>query len=189
MEQENEIAVIGLKTDVLKQQTEEIKANQIKMNESFMRMGAFVKDEFQKIKAQLEHPQRTCTLMPNKSEELGDLSKAMAQAKAEIGSISKRGVANRGKFASLDDMFEVCDPIMAKFELSTTFGINTNEYGEFVLTMILSHSSGQWIENRALLKEDRRPLQNDYHQALGAAEKYLRRYMYRAMLNLSENSD
>ncbi len=186
MENENELAIFQLKADLLSQQSDEIKASQRQMSERFNAMGKFVKEGFEKL--QQQPVPKVCMVYPNKSEQIGELSKAMASAKAEIGSISKGGMANRGKFATLDDMFEVCDPIMDKFELSTTFGISTNEHEDFVLIMILSHSSGQWIENRALLKENKRGA-GDYHQTLGAAEKYLRRYMYRAMLNLSENGD
>lgn len=190
--EQNELETIQNQTGILFDKFSQLNDSQAKMSESFVRMGTFVKENFNKIQSQLDanmKPERTYVVHPTKSPEIGELSKAMAIAKSEIGSISKGGMAARGKFASLDDMFEVCDPVLAKFELSTTFGLNTNEYGDFVLTMVLSHSSGQWIENRALLKEGELDSRTPYHQRVAGAEKSLRRYMYRAMLNLAENSD
>ncbi len=192
MEQNNEVATLQLQNDVLKQQNDEIKNALTLLTGRFSSMGTFVKEGFERIQQQVvEHtrPDKVYVVHPTHSETIGELSKAMSAAKAEISPISRGGMAQRGKFASLEDMFEVCDPIMAKYDLSSTFGLNTNEHGEFIITMLLSHCSGEWIENRALLKELEGNSSVPYHQRVASAEKSLRRYMYRAMLNLAEEGN
>lgn len=197
MENENELAIIQLKTDVLKQQSDDIKAAQLQMSERFNAMAKFVKEGFEKIQNQFlanqetDDKQRVYLLYPSKSEDISLISKALSSAKAEIGSITKATPGQRSGFASLTDMFEICDPVMLKYEISTTFGISQNEYGENVLIGVLAHSSGQWFEYRTLLRENTIPdkIIGSYHQRIAASEKPLRRYMYRAMLNLADTSD
>lgn len=192
--EQNELPDPQTQIRVLAEKVGAISDNAARTSESFSRMGIFVKEQFNKMQSQIEanlRPERLYTVHANKSESIAEISKALALAKAEIGSITKGSAGARGGFASLTDMFEVCDPVMMKFELSTTFGVCHNEYGEYVLVGLLSHSSGQWIESRCLLNEHEIPDKSipSYHQRVASAEKSLRRYMYRAMLNLADKSD
>lgn len=131
-------------------------------------------------------------IRPNKSETIGKISKAISMAKFAIGAIDKSGKSNRGSFASIEDMTATCDPILKEHALSIVIGTNRDEYNNYQLTLILSHESGEWFEFSAPLNELNEldvSKGGVYHQKVLAAEKYLRRSMYRSVLNLSETSD
>jgi len=125
---------------------------------------------------------------PNKSETIGKIAAALSKAQREIGGVSGSGTANRGSFTTLEDMEEAASPVLDKYELSVSCQLSTNELGEFILVMVLGHSSGEWFESRALLREEDASQSLPLHQKIGSAEKYLKRYMYRAMLCLADNS-
>lgn len=128
------------------------------------------------------------TLKPTQSELTGELAAAMSKAKSEFGSIEKASTANRGKFASLIGMIEVIAPILNENNLDASFLLGVNEHGEYQMSLKVTHKSNQWFETTALLNEAR-ATQNDFHQKIGAAEKYLRRYMLRSMFNLAEEGE
>ena len=175
-----------------------IQASITKLNDRFNGMGKVVmeaKDSSIKLQTRLEQiitdiankPILRVTY-PNRSETIGKIAAALSNAQQEIGSISGSGTANRGIFTTMEDMEEVCAPILKKYELSISCQLITNELGEFVLVMVLAHSSGEWFESRALIREDQAGTSLPFHQKIGYAEKYLKRYMYRTMLCLADNS-
>lgn len=125
---------------------------------------------------------------PNKSETIGKIASALSHAQREFGGVAGSGTANRGTFTTLEDMQEATTPILEKYELSVACQMITNELGEFVLIMTLGHVSSEWFESRALLREEDASQSLPLHQKIGSAEKYLKRYMYRAMLCLADNS-
>lgn len=162
-----------------------------KLNKRFSEMGRVMLDNNKQILDKVQESVKPVkmTLKPNKSENIGDLTAALSKAQKEMGGVGKGASANRGKFASLMDIMEVTTPILEKYELATSFLVGTNEYGEYVLTMILSHKSGQWLETSAFLNDSQSQSSLPFHQKIGSAEKYMRRYMYRAMVCLAEESD
>jgi hypothetical protein len=125
---------------------------------------------------------------PNASPTTGKIAVALSNAQQEIGGIAGSGSANRGSFTTLEDMEEACAPILKNYELSVACHLITNELGEFVLVMRLGHSSDEWYESRALIRDDQAQASLPFHQKIGYAEKYMKRYMYRAMLCLADNS-
>lgn len=127
-------------------------------------------------------------LQPSQSEHIGELADALAKASLEFKIPTKSGKSNRGHYATIDDLKEATIPALSKNGLAVKFGIPGNEYGEFMMSVTLVHKSDQWMRDIAPLKEN---VANNgqLHQQVGAAEKYLRRYMYRAMLNLGEDDE
>lgn len=129
-------------------------------------------------------------MRPNKSATIGKIAKALATAKNEIGDISKSGSGNRGKFTSIEDMNAACDPVLEKHGISIIIGEEKDEYNGYQLTLYLLHESDEWFQFSAPLNEHE--VDNKigvYHQKVLAAEKSLRRSMYRSILNLSEGNE
>lgn len=133
---------------------------------------------------------RVYIVRPTQTEKVGALALALSKAQKEMGGVARTGSGNRGSFASMIDFEEAANPILEKYELSVAFQLDTNEYGEFVLRCKLMHSSDQWLENTVILHEDKALNPGDkIHAKVAAAEKSLRRYMFRAILNLAEDDE
>lgn len=161
-----------------------------KLNERLNNMGRLIvnnnKEMTEKMEAAAKVTGPTYPLMVNQSEQTGELAKAMAKAKCAFGTISRGATANRGKFSSLTDMIEITMPILEANGIDASFFVGTNEQKEFTITLKVTHSSNQWYQTCALLRDDQSGTSINFHQRIGFAEKYIRRYMYRAMFNLSE---
>lgn len=180
--------------EVLKLQLAELKESFGKLNERFSGLGKAVLDNFNRISSMVElatkpapEPVKIRAVYPNHSETIGKITLALSQAKPEINDIKPTGVANRGNYATFDDMMEVIDPVLKKYELSVEGFLETNELGEFVAILMLSHSSGEWFKSRALLYENKVTTTNIFHQQIGSAESYHLRNMLRAMFCLGKD--
>jgi hypothetical protein len=180
--------------DFLKDYCARLEINLNKLNERFNGMGKVVKvvmesnARMEQAIAEANNKPVLRQLFPNASPTTGKIAAALSNAQQEIGGIAGSGSANRGSFTTLEDMEEACAPILKKYELSVGCMLITNELGEFVLVMRLGHSSDEWYESRALIREDEAGSSLPYHQKIGYAEKYMKRYMYRTMLCLADNS-
>lgn len=160
--------------------------NDFKMGRQVERLGVQISNMANDILQNIKTPE----LRKNKSETIGELAKALSKAQLEIGAVTKGSSAHRSKFASYVDMKEVCAPVLEKYGLSTTFDLLSDADGEvFFLTLTLMHGSGEWKETTAPIFVDKAPESLPFHQRIGYAEKYVRRYMYRAMLDLAEESE
>jgi len=125
------------------------------------------------------------TLRPTRSDQIGEISKAMATAKAKFSSVLSSGKGNRGAYATIDDLVLTTAETLGALELDASFFEGMNEHGELTLSLLVSHSSGQWFETTTLLYENE-GTQGPYHQKVGAANTYMRRFMFRSMFNLGE---
>lgn len=162
-----------------------------KLSERFSGMGRTMIENNNKIAAKLDEniKPKLYTVKPNKSEQVGNLGLALANAKMEFTALGKTGSSNRGSYCNIDDIERAVLPALKKYELSYQFLVGLNEFGEYTITLVLIHSSGQFLETMALLNDHQAPTGTPFHQKIGASEKYLRRYMLRAMLCLGEESD
>jgi hypothetical protein len=129
------------------------------MVESNARLEQIVVDAAQKPAIRQMHP--------NASPTTGKIAAALSNAQQEIGGIAGSGSANRGSFTTLEDMEEACAPILKNYELSVACHLITNELGEFVLVMRLGHSSDEWYESRALIRDDQAQNSLPFHQKIG----------------------
>jgi len=162
-----------------------------KLGERFSGMGRTMMENNAKLYAKIDEniAPRLYMVRPNKSEQIGNLAAALAKAKMEFTPLVQSGESNRGNYATIDDMERSVLKGLEKYELSYTFLVGTNEFGEYVITLMLAHSSSQYLETSALLSDHQAPATTPFHQKIGSAEKYLRRYMLRSLLCLDEENE
>ena len=120
------------------------------------------------------------------SQEINEISKALALVQGEIRAAQKDG-ANphfKSKFASLHSHWEACRSILSKNGLAVTQLTDILEDGRDVLVTMLMHSSGQWLRSSMVLK----PVKND-PQGMGSCLSYARRYMLSAIVGTTSDDD
>jgi len=179
---------------LLQQQIEYLITANDKLTERFNGMGRAMVDGNKAITTKIDDSIRpqvgryACFFHePMCSDQTGELAAAMAKAMAAFGAIIKGGTANRSKFATIEDMLEITLPILDELGIAANFFELGNEHGDLALKLRVTHSSGQWWQTIAPMHVEKVPDNiSVYHQKINAAEKYLRRSMYRSMFNLAE---
>lgn len=117
-----------------------------------------------------------------RSPEIANLAKALVKFQKEVKPVKKE--ANNpffnSKYADLSSIIETIKEPLAKQGLAyTQFPI-----GEFGVTTILMHESGEWIEETFSLRPvDLKP------QSVGSAITYARRYALGAILGIATEED
>lgn len=120
-----------------------------------------------------------------RSEQLNELAKSLADAQGELKMVEKDNVNPHfgKKYATLGAVIETFAPVISKHGLSVTQFIGHDD-GADILTTWLLHTSGQYMAESMRL----RPVKND-PQAQGSATTYARRYSYMAVLGLAPDED
>lgn len=131
-----------------------------------------------------------------KSEQIGELGKALVLAQSQIKHAIKDS-ANpffKSKYADLTSVWEACREALNKNGLSivqtidcgaTTFDSqNRTSIESNVLITTLLHTSGQWIEGRCPLLNSKGDM-----QGLGSAISYARRYGLAAIIGVTAEDD
>jgi hypothetical protein len=131
----------------------------------------------------------------NRSDQLNELAKALAQAQglftsaerehvAKVASSKGEGSSYSYNYADLAAYLDVCRDPLAKCGLSFVQSTACDQGQVSVATMLL-HSSGQWIEFPPLTLHaaDARP------QTIGSAITYARRYSLSAALGMASEAD
>lgn len=117
-----------------------------------------------------------------KSESIAELAKALCKFQGEMEGI-KKDAANpffKSKYASLANIIEDTRNGLAKNGLSYA----QFPSGEYELTTILMHTSGEWMKAAYKMEPvDKKP------QSLGSAITYQRRYALTAILGLQVEDD
>ena len=121
------------------------------------------------------------------SSEIKNVAVAMAKVTAEIQNPLKNQNGYGYKYATLDSILEKVRPILAKNGLSILQSQEIQE-SSVVVTTLLMHTSGEWIETRAEAPFTTLKGMNDY-QSLGAGSTYLRRYAISSLLNIASEED
>ena len=121
------------------------------------------------------------------SETIKNIAVAMAKVTAEIQNPLKNQNGYGYKYATLDSILEKVRPILAKNGLSILQSQEIQE-SSVVVTTLLMHTSGEWIETRAEAPFTTLKGMNDY-QSLGAGITYLRRYAISSLLNIASEED
>jgi hypothetical protein len=111
----------------------------------------------------------------------------MAKVTAEIQNPLKNQNGYGYKYATLDSILEKVRPVLAKNGLSILQSQEIQE-SSVVVTTLLMHTSGEWIETRAEAPFTTLKGMNDY-QSLGAGITYLRRYAISSLLNIASEED
>lgn len=120
-----------------------------------------------------------------KSEEIDQLATALAQAQAEFEAVPKTADNPffKSRYADLPSVVLAASPILSKH------GIAVSHLPDFdgehdLLTTLVMHRSGQWIEATArlhLVKAD--------PQGQGSATTYMRRYAYSGAVGIVTETD
>jgi hypothetical protein len=120
-----------------------------------------------------------------KSEDIDKLATALAKAQAEIKGAEKKSTNpffNSG-YADLHTVIESLFPFLTKHGLSVIQG-NDGKPGEFYVTTMLLHSSGQWVKSRLKM-----PIEKATAQAIGSTITYGRRYGLSAICGIAQYDD
>lgn len=122
----------------------------------------------------------------NKSETIGNLAMALCQFQGEVTN-PKNTAANpffKSKYAPLSEVINVTKELMHKHGLSVLQS-PSGDGEHIVITTLLMHSSGEWIEGEPLvLKADKVTA-----QGAGSAITYGRRYALSAILGIASEED
>ena len=122
----------------------------------------------------------------NKSEQINELSTALAKAQGEIRGAVKDD-ANphfKMKYASLASVWDACRKPLCDNGLSVIQTTDINPQGEVVLLTTLFHSSGQYLGGTYPL----RPIKDD-PQGMGSALTYARRYTLASLVGVAPEDD
>ena len=123
--------------------------------------------------------------MPNKSDSIAALAKALAAAQGEIkGAVrDSENPYFKSTYADLTSVWDACRGPLSKNGLSIIQ--LPQESVEFVvLETILLHASGEWISGILKMK----PLKND-PQSIGSCLTYARRYGLSAIVGIAPEDD
>ena len=120
-----------------------------------------------------------------KSDKIDKLAAALAKAQAEMKGAEKKSVNpffNSG-YADLHTVIESSFPHLTKYGLSVIQG-NDSKPGEFFVTTMLLHESGQWIKSKLKM-----PIEKITAQSIGSTITYGRRYGLSAITGIAQYDD
>jgi hypothetical protein len=138
----------------------------------------------------------------NRSETIGEIAKALAKFQGEVKN-PKNTTSNdfyNSKYAPLDVVINTIKEPMAKYGLSYIQNTRTEE-GYVVITTLLLHESGEWMESEPLKipawKDKKIQVAKDKYdfiqevnaQTVGIGITYGRRYQITAMLGIASEED
>ena len=121
-----------------------------------------------------------------KSESIKELALALSKAQGQFEH-AKKDVKNdffKSKYATLASVIDAAKIPLLNNGLSVSQTTSINESGGVVLTTLLMHSSGEWIQGDYPIM----PVKPD-PQAYGSALTYGRRYMFAAITGIAPDDD
>lgn len=121
--------------------------------------------------------------MKYETENISELAAALSKCQGEMQTAIKDSKGVYGKYAKLEDVIAASRPHLAANNLCVVQRV-FHEDGKSFLKTRLIHSSGQWIEDCALLM----PTKPD-SQAQGSAITYMRRYCYASLVGVIQEDD
>ncbi|WP_295487922.1 ERF family protein [uncultured Pseudomonas sp.] len=121
----------------------------------------------------------------NKSETIGALAEALANAQAEIENAAKASVNPhlKNKYADLAEILNTVRPVFARHGLSIS-QLPGFEDGKVNVETLLLHKSGEWISSVLC-----GPCAKQDAQGVGSAITYYRRYSLAAIAGISQEDD
>ena len=120
-----------------------------------------------------------------KSDKIDKLAGALSKAQSEMKGAEKKSVNpffNSG-YADLHTVIESSLPHLTKYGLSVIQGNESNP-GEFFVTTMLLHESGQWIKSKLKM-----PIEKITAQSIGSTITYGRRYGLSAITGIAQYDD
>lgn len=144
-----------------------------------------------------------------KSPTISELAKALSEAQGEFKSIlkgstakitTKKGGEYSYQYADLSAVLNACMPTVSKHGMAIVQGStskilkypieidpNQGKYGEVIITTLLLHSSGEWIQNVSTYPYVENG--NNDVQAIGSVITFGRRYEVCAILGIASQKD
>lgn len=125
----------------------------------------------------------------NKSAQINELAAALSIVQGQLRPAEENAINPflKNRYADLASVWDVCRPLLAEYGLSIA-QFPTSDGGTIGLTTILSHKSGQWMEDTVYL-----PLANEkgksQAQVAGSIISYLRRYALASVLGIITGED
>ena len=120
-----------------------------------------------------------------KSDKIDKLATALSKAQSEMKGAEKKSINpfyNSG-YADLHTVIESSFPHLTKHGLSVIQG-NESKPGEFFVTTMLLHESGQWIKSKLKM-----PIEKATAQSVGSVITYGRRYGLSAITGIAQYDD
>ena len=120
-----------------------------------------------------------------KSDKIDKLASALSKAQSEMKGAEKKSINpffNSG-YADLHTVIESSFPHLTKNGLSVIQG-NESRPGEFFVTTMLLHESGQWIKSKLKM-----PIEKATAQSVGSVITYGRRYGLSAITGIAQYDD
>ena len=120
-----------------------------------------------------------------KSNKLDKLGKALAAAQGEMKGAKKDSVNPffKSGYADLHTVIESSFPFLSKHGLCVIQG-NDDTDGNFYVTTMLLHESGQWIKSKLKM-----PVEKPNAQGVGATITYARRFALSAIVGIAQYDD
>ena len=120
-----------------------------------------------------------------KSDKIDKLAAALSKAQSEMKGAEKKSINpffNSG-YADLHTVIESSFPHLTKYGLCVIQGKESNP-GEFFVTTMLLHESGQWIKSKLKM-----PIEKVTAQSIGSTITYGRRYGLSAITGIAQYDD
>jgi preprotein translocase subunit SecD len=120
-----------------------------------------------------------------KSESIGKISEALAKAQGQMkpAAFDATNPHFRSKYASLTSIMEACREALSQNNIAVIQSPSFEE-GRLIITTLLTHSSGEWIEDSLSINAGK-----DTAQALGSAITYAKRYSLSSMVGIVSDED
>ena len=120
-----------------------------------------------------------------KSDSIDKLAQSLSKAQSEMKGAEKKSTNPffNSSYADLHTVIESSIPYLTKYGLSVIQG-NEGKPGEFYVTTMLLHESGQWIKSKL-----RMPIEKATAQSIGSTITYGRRYGLSAIAGISQYDD
>lgn len=123
--------------------------------------------------------------MTNSSEQLNELFAALAKAQGQMQSatLNQSNPYFKSRYADFSELIKASRPALAENGLCVIQRVVDTENGQ-VLSSVLGHSSGQWVESTMRIA----PAKSDV-QSMGSYITYLKRYSYAALVGVATDDD
>ncbi len=121
----------------------------------------------------------------NKSESIKELASALNRMQGELKNAPQNSVNPffKSKYTDLSTLIDHARTLLTKNGLAIVQGNEMSENG-IVITTLLTHESGEWIESQLYM-----PIEERSAQKIGGVITYGRRYAYSAMLGIASEED
>jgi hypothetical protein len=132
-----------------------------------------------------QQPELKTPMNSTRSESLGKLASALAQAQAQM-EFAKKDSTNphfKSKYADLASVIDAVRKPLASNGLSYVQYAESQGNDQYLVTQLM-HSSGEWLSSRLKLILSKQDM-----QALGASLTYARRFGLSAMVGIAQDDD